>query len=309
MVQVFSDVLAGIKAKGNIEAFDVLNLRATTYQDGSASLDEAQAIMDLHKACTVFPQFWLDFYFESVVDFVVRQQDPMGYVDDYKANWLIGNISVGGRVNTPYDLELITRVIETADEAPSSLRNLALSEIEQTINSGQGATRDNAGKLSSHINTSEVAYLRRLMFSISSNGAATISDDEAETLFRLKNICLEGENANDWQDFFAKAIGNHLMAHNFHTKISAEKAQERETFLENTHTNIGSFLSRAFVGAKSPLGSANRNEIWGENHGADDIAANEKIDAVENSWLQRQITSDGITDKFEQAVLDFIKKP
>lgn len=307
MAQVFTDVVAGIKAKGNIEAFDVLNLRETTYRDGAAAISEAQAIVDLHKACTIFPQYWLDFYFEATIDFVVRQQDPMGYVDDFKANWLLENISQGGRVNTPSDLELVVRVIETADDVPASVRVLALNEIEQTVLTGSGATRTIESQSRSHINEAEVAYLRRLLFALSSGGAATISADEAEFLFRIKNACIEGNNAATWTDFFAKAIGNHLMAHNFHTHMSVEKAQERETFLENTHTNIGDFLSRAFVGAKSALGSANRNDIWDENHGLDDIAHEEKIDSVENTWLNRQIASDGKTDKFEQAVLDFIK--
>ena len=307
MAQVFTDILASIKAKGNIEAFDVLNLRETTYRDGSAIISEAQAIMDLHKACTIFPQYWLDFYFEATIDFVVRQQDPMGYVDEYKANWLLDNISNQGRVNSPADLELVTRIIETADDAPAAVRALALNEIEQTILSGKGATRNGDSQSGSHINDAEVAYLRRLMFALSSGGAATISVDEAEALFRIKNACLDGDNADAWLDFFAKTIGNHLMAHDFYTKISVEKAQERETFLENTHSNIGAFLSRAFVGAKSAIGSADRNDIWDENHGADDIAENENIDSVENAWLNQKIASDGKTDKYEQAVIEVIK--
>lgn len=307
MAQVFTDVVASIKAKGNIEAFDVLNLRETTYRDGSAIISEAQAIMDLHKACTIFPQYWLDFYFEAIIDFVVRQQDPIGYVDAFKANWLLDNIAENKRLNSASDFELLVRIIEIADDVPASIRAVALNEIEQTVLSGKGATRDGDSQSSTHINDSEVAYLRRLMFAVSSGGAATISLDEAETLFRIKNACIDGENAAGWLDFFAKAIGNHLMAHDFYTKISVEKAQERETFLENTHANIGDFLSRAFVGAKSALGSAKRKDIWDENHGTDDIAEDEKIDGVENTWLNRQIASDGKTDIFEQAVLDFIK--
>lgn len=46
----------------------------------------------------------------------------------------------------------------------------------------------------------------------------------------------------------------------------------------------------------------------GYNHSYNDIQSDENITNVENTWLMKRINQDAKTDKYEQAILDFIKQ-
>lgn len=291
MSNVLMEILTNLKAKNEIDAQDVLRLRAISYSDGGISIDEAKAIIELgtyvQKTCLE----WEYFYCETLVDHLVHQQIPQGYVNENQAKWLIELISNSGRLNKKLDLELLIKIIENAEQIPESIKELAENEIEQRIY--------DQGK----VEADDVKQLRRLLFALSGDGAAGISLAEAEMLFRIKDKTKDNENDHAWLDFFVKAIGNHLMAHNFYTPVSKYERARRDSFLKDTELNLFGFLGRLSFNADYNDGAKD----WHEKHGDDDFARDEQVNAGENHWLNTKINADGVQDDYELAVLEFIK--
>jgi len=79
-------------------------------------------------------------------------------------------------------------------------------------------------------------------------------------------MVINGDNCPEWSEFFAKSIGNHLMAHNFYTKVSRQRAIEHEKFLSTQSGGIGTFLSKMFNFNKTEIDTS-----WDNNHSYNDI--------------------------------------
>jgi len=93
------------------------------------------------------------------------------------------------------------------------------------------------------------------------------------------------------------------MAHNFYTKVSRQRAIEHEKFLSTQSGGIGTFLSKMFNFNKTEIDTS-----WDNNHSYNDIQSDENITNVENTWLMKRINQNAKTDKYEKAILDFIKQ-
>lgn len=294
------------KAKGLITAEDVLALRRTVWPDGKIDPTEADAIFDLNSALTSAPREWIDFFVEAIAAYVVHQQSPVGYVDDAKANWLIGRIDSDGRVDSLGELELLVKVIEGATNAPETLKAYALKQIEQIVLTGSGPTRDGGTLDPATINAAEVKLLRRLLFAQASDGPATISAAEADMLFRLKDVTLHAANAPEWAVFFVQAVGNHLMAHSDYQPLSRDRAAQLDAFMNDTHVSIGGFFGRMLkAGPMSGFQSLFGGKANQPRHD-EAVAADRAISPDEVAWLKRAVEGDQNLDPIEKRLLAFI---
>src|ERR1051325_6687859 len=214
----YSDFAAAVKAGSAISAEDVLALRRWVWPDGAVSADEADALFALDRLAADAAPEWADFFIEAITDYVVNETPPRGYVEDGHAAWLIGRIEAGGTPVSPTRIELVVKVLESALNCAPSLKAWALGQIESTVLSGAGPTRHGPVR-PGVIDEAEVALLRRIVFAAGGDGALTVSADEAEMLWRLKDATLGADNAPGWQTLFVRALGNHLMAYSSYTPL------------------------------------------------------------------------------------------
>ena len=84
---------------------------------------------------------WTDLFVEAMSDYLSGRGQPHGYITEADTGWLVQNISRDGRVDSHAELELLAKLFERAESAPKSLKQFALSQIEQTVLSGSGPTR------------------------------------------------------------------------------------------------------------------------------------------------------------------------
>jgi len=250
---------------------------------------------------------WIDYFVEVMVDYVVRQQQPTGYVDDAKANWLMRWIDHDGCVDSLAELELLVKVLEVADSAPEGLRAYTLRQIEAAVTSGEGPTRtqreDGDGALQSGvINATEVELLRRAVFAMAGDGGYIVSQAEADMLFRLKDATLNGDNAPQWADFFVRAVGNHLMAHATYQPLRRDEQAGLDAYVADTHVSLGRFAKRVF-GRRT---DTRVPEVRPRGDISMDNAA--RIDPAEKSWLAAHIQADGAKDALEAELLNFIRR-
>ncbi|HMG47084.1 MAG TPA: hypothetical protein VK614_06460 [Allosphingosinicella sp.] len=287
-----SDFAAALKAGASISAEDVLAVRRWVWPDGSVSAEEAEALFALNRAAKASAPEWADFFIEAMTDYVVNQTPPRGYVEDGHAAWLIGQIEQDGAPITPTELALVVKVLEAALNAPASLKAWALGQIEQSV------------LADGRVGEQEAASLRRIVFAAAGGGALTVSADEAELLWRIKDACVQADNAPGWKTLFVQAVGNHLMAYSSYTPLERSEAARLDAFVADHHRSVLGFFAR--------MGSTNPSEVRAalaqKSHGDHDaaVAAAGAVTPAEDQWLQTHIDADGARDPYEEALLAFV---
>ena len=305
MTAPISDLAAAVKAKATITAEDTLAIRRAVWPDGKIDPAEAEAIFDVNTSVKGASQDWVDFFAAAISTYLVRQQAPIGYVDDAQANWLMTKIDADGRVDSLGELELLVKILEDATNVPETLKAYALKQIEQVVLTGSGPTRDGGSLEPGSINATEVTLLRRMLFAQASDGPASISRAEADMLFRIKDATLAANNAPEWKTLFVQAVGNHLMAHTDYHPISRDRAAQLDTFMNDTNSSVGGFLGRML--RSNP--AQGFRDVFGKHEAIDEdaaIAADRAIDASEESWLKTEINADATLDPLEEALLAFV---
>jgi hypothetical protein len=300
MTAPFAQRLADIQAAGAVTEADVLAMRADFYADATISLDEAEALIAIETVAESRPQAWADFYVEALSEHVVRQQTPEGYVDQAKADWLAARIGAGGRTAGPAELELLIRILETAEAAPASLSTLALAQAKAAIlDRGDGVTG------------ADVDRLRRIVFAFAGAGNIKVTRAEAETLFDLNDALKGRADAHGWTDFFVKAIANAVMAAETFTPMSREEELALEHSLQPRPfdlVRLGKDILHGMPHALEP--SVDPDTLYAERNaaGAEARAASEPVDAEEAAWLAARIGRDGTLDGNEKALVAYLKQ-
>lgn len=297
------DLAATIKAKASIDADDTLAMRSVAWPDGKIDPAEADAIFDVNTAVKGSSPEWVDFFVEAMTDYVVHQQAPVGYVDDAKAAWLMSKIDSDGRVGSLGEFELLVKILESATNAPDSLKGYALRQIETVVLTGEGPTRDGGSLDAGSISPAEVKLLRRLLYAQAGEGPAIVSRAEADMLFRLKDATLNAANAPEWQTLFVQAVGNHLMAHSDYTPLAREEASRLDAFMNDAKVDVRGFLGRMANSGLSGFHTAPK--VARLDHDTA-VAVDHAITRGEEDWLKAGIDADKTLDPLEEALLAFV---
>src|SRR5437764_12433143 len=183
----FSDFSAALKAGAPVTADDVLALRRWVWPDGVVSRSEAEAVFALNRLVEDAAPEWDDFFVEAISEHALGAAEPHLYVDEPTAAWLTGEIERGGTAPKANEVELVVKILEKALNAPASLKSWALREVEAAV-IADGIVGD-----------AEVQWLRRLVYAGGGDGALVVGDEEAETLWRLKEAVLHADNAPGWK--------------------------------------------------------------------------------------------------------------
>jgi hypothetical protein len=290
----FTDFTAALKAGARMSAEDVLAVRRTVWPDGRISDDEARALFEINRLAADPAPEWAGFFLEAVCDHVVNGKEPKGYIDLANAAWLVEEIERGGEPAVGIELELVVRVVERALNCPAELKSWALARIEETV------VRD--GRVDGH----EAGLLRRLVFASGGDGALAVSRDEAALLWRLKDACLDADNASEWKSLFVQGVGNHLMAYNSYKPLERGEAARLEAFMDDHRSSVLGFFAR--MRGANPLGEA-RDLIAGDAPKVDHDAAVAEARAIngdEDDWLRAHVEADGARDPYEEALLAFV---
>lgn len=298
-------IIASATISGAITAEDTLVVRREVFPDGVVASEEAEKIMALNALCRTPSPEWVQFYIESISDYVVHQAIPAGYVDIRNADWLMRHIVHDGRVDSLTELELLVKVVEVAAYVPDSLKSYVLKQVENAVLTGEGPTRQGALDRNG-INAIEVELLRRVLFAQAGDEAIVVSRAEADMLFRLKDATLKADNAPGWADLFVRGVGNHLMALRTTAPFSREEQMAADVFLAETDVRIHRFIGRMFgIGAQTTL--PGRHIEATETLDAR-VAADQAVTPSEKGWLDARLAEDAQTDELEEALMRFIER-
>jgi hypothetical protein len=288
------EALERMSAAGRITAEDVLTMRRQVFADGVVEAHEAEWLFALNDACHDCPPEWREFFVEALVDYTVHQAEPHGYVSPENADWLVDRISLGGKVETPGEFELLVRTLEQARSSPDNLAGFALAQIRRGVAEGDG-----------RVGKAEVKALRRILYASGGAGNIAVTRAEAEALFDINDKTRAAGNDPAWAELFVKAIANHLLAGHGHAVPPREEALARARWLDEPRggffSSMANGLSSLWQGYREPDEEDARVERQ-----LSAIRSAERIDAGEADWLATRLGRYGDLRDHEIALIRFL---
>ncbi len=306
-----AEALSALDGKATLDAEDALVLRRIIYgASDRVEQDHVDALFQLNAHAGAISPEWRTLFVEALVDFVVRQQEPAGYVGDAKADWLIEAVKRHGRIRED-QIEMLIRVLETADKTPPQLsafvlgavRALALWRLKRT-----GA-----------LDGADIERLRRVLFAKGGDANIAVTRAEAEALFDINDALGGAAFDPAWTSLFVHAVANAVL---FETPWApdAETELQRQAWIRDTTIHP---LRRDLDLLQHPRGleHAVAEEFHDlahldfQNHDAEQL--NRRIDALEARaeivtfdeahWLLDRIGRNGEFDANERALIAFIR--
>jgi hypothetical protein len=306
------DVLADVVDSKRITAGDVTKLRRAIYHDGAAEAGEVEKLFKIDETATERDPAWPPLFIEAVVDYLVEQVEPHGYVSEANADWLIDRSGRDGVVKTATELELLVKVLERAKSSPERPVGFALHQVKEAVVDGKGPLVSGHHLTPGHIGRPEVELVRRILYAFGGDGKVAITHAEAEALFDINDHTVEAENDPAWTDLFVKAIANFMMAASGYAVPTRQQALHREEWLDSSSGGVGDFFSRMAAGGLRGIIAAYKRpgteEVWAERNAEKRaaIASAEVVTAGEAEWLAQRIGRDGVLHDNEKALLRFI---
>ena len=308
MTPQFRDLVARIEGSGRITADDVLHLRRHIYGGAAVTKEQVDALLAIDNACAASSPEWTDLFAETVAVFMVEQQEPRGYIDDAKSDWLIEHVTSDGRINTGAELEAIVGVLEKAEKSPVRLVGFALDAVRDTVLNGSGPARRGGEYKPGVVTDADVELVRRILYAFGGDQHIAVTRAEAEVLFDINDATAEAENHPTWSDLFVKAVANTVLFYSGYTVPTREEALRRERWLEEP-ADVGAFFSRMGTAIASVFG-AYRLEPASRAAGMteDMIAEASSVTEDEASWLLARLQKDGKLHANEKVLLLFLRE-
>lgn len=294
-----NSLCAAIMSKGAVTPDDVLALRREVFGEIAVTDAEAEALFRIDEATAQRCSEWRDFFLEAITDWLVRQREPTGYIDDAAADWLIARIKMDGRARNATEIELVIRVLEQAERAPARLAAFGLSLVTRGVVANDGV-----------ITADEVERLRRVVFAMTGDGGIAVTREEAAALFDLNDATRGRANDPSWTDFFKRAVANAITAAGGWVAPDRAEALRREAWLADPDDGIGAaFIRQLVAGEFGPVtGPDAAGAVFEERLEASSRAAEAAapVDAAEARWLLDRIGRDGEFDVNERALIAFL---
>lgn len=294
-----------IASLGQLAAEDAQKIARSIYSDGIISRQEAESLFRLNNKISGKDADWDLQFVETIKDYLVTHEAPEGWVTEEEGDWLIEQISSDQQVKLGSELDLMIEVLRKAEGAPVKLSRFALRAVCDRIRA-QGRAKQE-----------DVERLRRLIYASSSEGQVWVSRFEATQLFQLNDEISNVKNDSTWNDLFARAIGNHLLASAHPNAVDEAEAFRREIWMKDTSPGRTGFLGRMFTDSfEGGLSGWFQKVTFSEEKAmaarrAVVEAAQREGEAVkdeESNWLIKRLGWDNSISPAEKALIEFLKK-
>ena len=98
-----------------INAETVRKLRYDLFRGDALTQDEAEALFDIERTARPDSEDWVEFFVDTIVDFLLWQQRPSGVLNEAQAEWLLAQVD-GARSLTTF--AILVAVLDEAHRTP-----------------------------------------------------------------------------------------------------------------------------------------------------------------------------------------------
>jgi hypothetical protein len=298
-----TEAVSALQGKAELTAEDALAMRRIVFANGGpVTREAAEALFKLNAAAGVLSAEWRALFIEALVELVVRQQAPSGYVDAGTSQWLMD--AVRGRQPVRADVvAMLVHILETADETPDALDAFVLGVLKSSLlerPEPRALTKNN------------VELLRRAVFAMGGEGNIGVSRREADLLFDINDALNAEANDDAWGEFFVRAVADSVLRAQTYVELGAAEELKAEAFLADTKVHPFAFLGAILHPAKT-IGQFEQHnpdilEMWAARNAADKAAdeAARSVEAEEAHWLMDRLQRDGKFDANERKLIRFL---
>ena len=256
---------------------------------------------------------WTQLFSEAVTDYLVRQAGPNGYISNGKASWLMAQFQKGGGICTKAEFAMLIDVMTSASGVPPALSAFALDEIKTAILNGRRGAFTDEDHPKGIVTKPDVEALRAVLFAATPGSACHITQEEAEVLFDIADATADGNADASFDDLFARAIANYLMAISLHAQSASEELH-REKWLDEREKLPGFFArimgkasEMSFLDTlKSPLELADEDMAKRNADDERERAESEMVTDAEAQWVLAHLTRDGKLSSAEKHLLTWL---
>ena len=295
-------LMARVAKLGEISESEAHRIINEIYKDGIVSRAEAESLFRLNDMLSAMDPAWISRFQEAMKDYLLTREPPEGWITDGEAEWLIAQVQNDAHIPSLDELDLLIELLRKADGAPEKLARFTVEAVSDRIIS------DGIASLNM------VERMRYALYAGAGHGGLWVSQFEAGLLFKTNDAIAEADNAPTWNDLFARAVGNHLMARAPPDPQTVEGALARESWLQDSSSSTGGCFSR--MGASSSSGNwfemitHNGRKAARARQTAAEAADREaeKVTEFENEWLLAGIGADGKVSPAETALIEFLKQ-
>ncbi|MCL2716054.1 MAG: hypothetical protein FWD68_16155 [Alphaproteobacteria bacterium] len=297
----------------------VLRLRKDIYSHDLLTKKDMELLLRFARdtGCQPCPE-WDALFSEALTDYMVHQNEPEDYIPEFKADWLIAALNANGGICSRLEFDMLIDVMTHALGVPESLSAFALNEIKTAILTGHRNAITGEDCPPGMVTAADVEALRAVLYAETMGTPDHITREEAEVLFDIAHGASKTDPSFD--DLFARAIGNHVLAISPHP-VEIAAALHFEKWL-GSRESLGSFLARSVnAGAWSQEGEDLLDRVLkpfrsalkalglrGRTPAPSTLAPteSEEIDDTEAAWLIAHLTREGELSAAEKHLLQFL---
>ena len=296
---------ATIVDDGEVTAEEAREITRSVYQDGVVSRAEAEQLFSINNQLAGNNPHWDRLFVETIKDFLLTVEAPEGWCTKEEGDWLIEQITRDGNEKLESEVDLLIAVLRYAEGAPLELSRFALNCVCDRVRNESRAL------------PGDIERLRLLLYASSGEGQAWVSRYEATQLFRLNDDICSAPNDPSWNELFARAIGNHLLASAHPNPVDEGEALRREAWVKDTKTSILGSLWQTAI-ATTSFGSSgwfkkvtfSPEKAMAARTAAIEAAqrAGEEVTEDESDWFLKRLGWDKKTSPAEKALIDLLKE-
>ncbi|MEL6831028.1 MAG: hypothetical protein AAFO63_12930, partial [Pseudomonadota bacterium] len=256
----------------------------------------------LHPKLIHVDESWTHRFIDTVRDYIINNESPYGWVNEDECDWLIALTDLNGDSPSDFDVALLIAILRKTEGAPDRLADTLLTAMVKTIT------------VEGFVSADRVEDLRAILFAPTGHQGHWVSRLEAKYLFEINDAVATAQNAPSWDDFFARAIANHLMARAHPAPTSEADALARENWLQDTSVNVGGLLAKSassfFEGNwwKSVLYSPKDSMTAQYKARLEGDLEAEDITSDEHAWVNARLGWDNQISPAEKALINFLKE-
>lgn len=277
-------LLSHLHALGEVTQAEALDLVNEIYADGVVSKGEAEGLFDLNRRLDGGDPDWHRRFIEAISDFMLGPMaQPKGWVTNDGAAWLTGQIAKRGQTPSDIEIDLLVTLCRRAEGMPLALSRSALLAVSGVI------------QRMGFANAWNVERMRQLLHAPAGEEGLWVSRFEANTLFETNDAIAFAHNDSAWNDLFARAIANHLLAAAHPAPDTAADALRREKWLADTRPSaqrlLGQIVSSIGEGDWFARITSDPSKAVEARNALIEAAAREgaEITPDESSWLLKRL--------------------
>jgi len=199
-------------------------------QTGVKSRAEAEILINLNRKLTVRDKRTGKQFTEAIKSYLLTVESPVGWIAEDQAVWLASTLSRGREAALESELDLLVSVLDDLEEGCFEFNLFVLRSIcAYAVKEGR-------------INARAVQQLRCALRTVNADDAIWVTQAEASCLLKLNDALGHAKNDAGWNDLFARAVSNYLIATAHPDPDSESEALARDTWLEPRSMGVAGFF-------------------------------------------------------------------